>query len=334
MNVSGTVSGDTYRLTFSNNKVTGDDGGAITFASTETLSVSNAKFAGNVGVAAAGAIDINSGAATFSGKLAFTNNTAKAGGGVQLGSASAGLVRLTIAADADVLFDSNIATDYRGGGLDFDTSSGGSSEMLTLESGAKLTFTNNKVMGTSGIGGAMYLEGTLVNNAASITFDNNSAANGGAVYANGAYSYDLSNSTFTKNVATANGGGIYAVSGSTITLSNTTFGGSSLSDGNSAVNGGAVYALGDLVLSGSNEFRYNQATTGNGAGVYAAGTLTVEAGSDTTFEGNQAMKGFGGGLYLTGELENNLTAAGLTFSANSAVNGAGAYISGTHDIVV
>ena len=137
------------------------------------------------------------------------------------------------------------------------------------------------------------------------------AGNGGIVSVMGNYSQlmvaegtTLRNSTVVVDAAkeegtTGFGGAIYAAANTAVTLS----GGSITS--NSAANGGAMYALGTVNVTGG-EITANHATVNND-GEY----------------------GLGGGLYVGGRLTMSNGTIGANGSANTAASGAGVYLAGT-----
>jgi predicted outer membrane repeat protein len=179
---------------------------------------------------------------------------------------------------ANVTFSGNSAT-AGGGGLE--VFAGVSSTTL-----AHVTLSGNSTIAGGGgleiIGGA---SPTLTN----VTFNANSADNGGGM-ATQDISPTLTNVTFNGNSADSGGGGMYDGSGSSPTLTNVTF------SGNSAAWGGGMYTSGE-----------------------ASATLT-----NVIFSGNSASTG--GGVLIDGSIAVTLTNA--TFSTNSATTGGGMYSGG------
>lgn len=179
-------------------------------------------------------------------------------------------------------------------------------------------------------GGGVYLTniGTLTLELTNATLSNNEATtgNGGGIYNNqtvtseGA-SYVSINSNKALN---GHGGGVYVMTGATTNLGgNTTF------ENNTAnnVSGGGLYALSGATtnfLSGEIRFIGNTAT-GNGGGIFNAGTVTQEDGCTLTFDHNIANKD-GGGVYHQGT---PLTLTNAIFKNNEAtMNGGGIYMNG------
>ena len=80
-----------------------------------------------------------------------------------------------------------------------------------------------------------------------------------------------------------------------------------------------------MTVSGST-FTDNTATTGQGGGIIAGGTLTVKGSSFTNNSANSSGGGssFGGGIYS----DATLTVDHSIISGNSATTGGGLYVSG------
>lgn len=87
-------------------------------------------------------------------------------------------------------------------------------------------------------------------------------------------------------------------------------------------NGGAIYNLGDMTVTG---VRIENCSATNGGGIYNSGTMTV---TDTTIYDNQASQG--GGIYTTG----SITISGGTFKSNTAQSNGGAIYGNTNSQVI
>ncbi len=162
----------------------------------------------------------------------------------------------------------------------------------------------------------------------------NAAANGGAICTTNSVTVverDAfgNRSEFYRNSA-SNGGAIYTSSTSTLTVKEAKFGDAAeLNSGNKAgLNGGAIYAAGDLMVTHS-EFRYNQ-TNGNGGGIYAGGT---KVNMDNTLIVDGSAVGNGGGIYFA-NMSVDAVLTNLTIANNTAAAGGGIYaMKGTSFIV-
>lgn len=187
-------------------------------------------------------------------------------------------------------------------------------------SGVTLTVTTCVLSGnTSDLGGGIFCDGAnlIINGAA--TFQNNTARNGGAVYAANRYC-SATNATFTGNTArdtavTLNsaGGAIYAIN-ETLNVTACTFTNNTARvtfTPNGAAQGGGIYATG---TGTANIFRsrfYNCVATGSTVATYLGyGGAIFTAGIDATirscFFGNCAARGrgsirpaFGGAIYFS-----------------------------------
>ena len=264
---------------------------------TPTLEFKNVTFDGG---SQGGGVSIPSGGkATFEGG-AFESNKAANGGAV------------SVASGGEATFD---GTAFKGNQA---TGDGGAVSVTgtgkATFTGA-ITFTGNTATGS---GGAVHLDGAAVEFPSSVSFENNKAANGGAVALS-----DSANSkaTFNGNVlspntATANGGSLY-IPGSAAVV----FKAPQSFTGNHAANGGAIWA--NTLSSPSQTVTFtNNTASGAGGAVYvgSAGTLS----GAFKFTTNSAPKG--GAVYAGA----NLTVSGGNFSENTASESGGAiYADGT-----
>lgn len=265
---------------------------------TPTLEFKNVAFDGD---AKGGGISIPSGGkAKFEGGAFKDNRSAAAGGAV------------SVASGGEVTFDGTTFTDNQATGDGGAVSVTGTGKATFT---GAITFTRNTATGS---GGAIYLDGAAVEFPSSVNFENNKAANGGAVALS-----DSANSkaTFNGNVlspntATANGGSLY-IPGSAAVV----FNADQEFSGNSATNGGAVWA--NTLPSPSQTVTFtNNTASGAGGAVYvgSAGTLS----GAFKFTTNSAPKG--GAVYAGA----NLTVSGGSFSENTASESGGAiYADGT-----
>jgi hypothetical protein len=183
------------------------------------------------------------------------------------------------------------------------------------------TVTGNVAATNGGAIGVYQTGGTFTMTGGSI-YNNSSQNDGGAVavYSGGAFTF--SGGTIFSNTATRNGGGLFVGSGNsgaTATLNGGTLGGTSLTSGNKALNGGGVYVdLTGTLNVGNGLIVYNTATNnGGGAFVAVGGTATITGG---TISGNSAATG--AGIYVTASNELTLSPSGsgaITFGANDAI---------------
>lgn len=178
-----------------------------------------------------------------------------------------------------------------------------------------------------------------------MTFADNEAQNGGAVFVRAsssdgeAYStVTISGSTFSGNSATTSGGAVY-VSAEThnssrtrdvrseVDISSSVFSSNVAGSGR----GGAVYATADyssvLTTVTDSDFATNNSDSGGGAlfvsGIYGQASMYIEATS--TFTGNQVTNGRGGAAYAYaygGAAA--ITSDSSTFESNSSSDGGGA----------
>jgi predicted outer membrane repeat protein len=201
-----------------------------------------------------------------------------------------------------------------------------------------LVFRDNHATGD---GGGMFYVTNVGSDLANLTFESNTGALGGGLYATGA---DCRYAWFTGNTATE-GGGCY-MTGAT-TLEHAHFEGNSAQDGgglagsgtvqlssftsNSAQSGGAAYVDDEATFHGV-DFIANTATATGGAihaygYPFGGGGASIHADS-SYFHGNHAPQG--GGVYVDGDSDpHDFTVC--TFDSNTAQAGGGVWSEG--DIV-
>lgn len=181
----------------------------------------------------------------------------------------------------------------------------------------------NQGYSKNGVGGALYVQHSLVNDIIGCVFSNNRAKyDGGAIFVYSDLQGRIVNSLFINNRSENDSGGalnVYNISGNII---------NSVFEANIAnVSGGAVYLLGNLTggISDGSLFTGNSATGGSGGAVYVGGNLAGSI-SGSTFRDNSAGNN-GGAVYVEGNLTGSIT--GSTFQDNSAGYGGGAvYVKG------
>ncbi|MBT3222204.1 MAG: hypothetical protein HN348_24280, partial [Proteobacteria bacterium] len=214
--VSGLLTmGATTSNTFSNNAAA--TGGH--FFGQGTLIDTGSSFTSGTTTSAGGAVRINSsGSGTFTDSTFTSNTAATSGGGIYF--SSTGTLTLN-----NATFDGNNATVDRGGHLYM------TSAANTLDINVGTSFSNGGAVNAGGIyvnsntavnidqttfsgitaagdGGALYLEpGQTSLVLTSLTFTNNSADNGGAIYNDDGAAWKMDGHTFTANSATDGSGG-------------------------------------------------------------------------------------------------------------------------------
>ena len=181
---------------------------------------------------------------------------------------------------------------------------------------------------TSGAGGAIYSEGTLVVNGCTFT-ENAAGYAGGAIFATDSGSVAIDRSTFAKNAATGTGGAIDVDSGLLVVTNSTFFGNSSVEPAN-MVGGGAIY-IGGLNTPGTaiidNCTVVGNRATGEGGGIFAAsGTVRLANSIVAENTGPGPGSSFGADLwryFLGGALSgsNNLIGTGDSGILMNGVNG-------------
>jgi hypothetical protein len=296
-------------------------------SSGDTASISNMTLT----TALTGAID-NDGNLTVTNST-FSSNVSGLGGAIANNGALLTVTGCT--------FTNNSATSTSATGL-----GGGAiySNAATTVTISDSIFTGNMETGNSGGGGAIRNRGGTINITNS-TFTNNSAVAGGGAIQNADF-MSISDSTFTGNttptdVSNANGGAISNTGGAELTITNTVV------TGNSARrNGGGIYhqpnASTDTFLTimdstiSNNTANSDNNTTGDGGGLYLAGTGSVTI-SGSTVNGNTSNAGATGSAGDGGGIDVSVpsTLTNSTVSGNNAGrNGGGVYASGVSTAIV
>ncbi len=263
----------------------------------------------------------------------YRNKATKNGGAIYLGGT--GTVSGSIFGSAGTANSGNSATEnggaiYANGNLIINTVGSHRSEFYRNTAsenggavyGAANVTVNNAIFGNtdSGTGnkaqngGAIFANGNVsVSNGSEFYRNNATNGHGGAIFAQG--NVDIDGSGFYRNTATEAGGAVYG--GAKVTVSNAIFGTTESGTGNSAENGGAIFANGDADISDSKFYR-NSASNGNGGALYAASAATI---IDSTFSYNTASEN-GGAAYVNGNLTMDRTSM-TNNTASTASNGDG-----------
>lgn len=252
-------------------------------------------------------------------------------------------------------FENNVVEGKKGGGGALAFASNGviSKEGSTTISSS--TFTGNKFLSddeTAG-GGAISIEGTTVYINGGTTFSRNeSQKNGGAIAVKAVESdLQVDTATFTGNIAGKNGGAIMLWSDGKVggdqafTIKNATFNDNTAAKkggaiawlqmetnqkegqtltikgsdftGNTALNGGAIYAEDEVIIDTGNSFSNNSATESGGA-IYNIDVVTIADG--VTFTENHSAS-MGGAIFSTGTNAEVKIGSNAIFRNNYSANG-------------
>ena len=202
-----------------------------------------------------------------------------------------------------------------------------------IYNGQSLSLTGVSITGNtaSGVGGGIYDSDNNVVLTSSQVDSNKSSGDGGGIYvASGGYATVVmdggslrSNIADSDSTGDGNGGGLYTdnyVAIRQVTIS-----------GNTAVNGGGVYADGASVLTlNESTLNNNKAKSGDGGALFNAFAAHL---TNDTITANVALtaSGDGGGIYSNGNVRLGLTE--VTLNANTAGGTGGGLVSSGHGSV-
>jgi len=209
----------------------------------------------------------------------FENNSSQGYGG----AINALTVRMTL---KNVTFRGNSSTSTVGGAIYVSGNNGKEQKELTAEN---VTFENNSATN----GGAVYFSNNVRGYFKNATFTGNTAGNGGAVYVKGS-NLEIDGATFEANTATTKAGGIYATQhelddGTAIT--STVVLNKIEATGNSAADCGFAYLAYTAAEIYASHFAENTATNST-AVLYLAGGGDIKI-YGSVFENNEAAKNGG-----------------------------------------
>ena len=304
-------------------------GGAIYNDSGRVRIIENSLFQGNhAGETTASGDNLGGAIYNKNGRLTVVNSTfdlnfaAGSGGAIFSGrdvfDESGGLVLID-----DSSFISNTALQ-----------DGGAIYLINETNGVLITTSDFSENGADDSGGAIYSEASDLT-ANLDTFENNTAALGGAIFSKrltegSLSSYKSKQSEFTRNTASEIGGAIFSEN-SDITLESSLFQWNTASSCGAIRNGGhpGLDVVADYMenlpriasngLITDSYFNFNEATLAHGGAIcHLMGDLSIQG---TTFAGNQAVS-FGGALLILDEVE----LSGLSVLNNSAKRGGGAAV--------
>jgi len=207
-------------------------------------------------------------------------------GGVQLGASR----ELTYDLNSFLIVRNNTASSYQYGGKNYPGKGAGVhfffGNDMTLEASSTInvnmngaTIQENGIEGEGGLGGGVYFEDTA------------------PAEKNYTFNINLNYGKLLNNTSTAYGGGMYISEGDV--TSETKEGKEMVVTGNTASqDGGGIYiGKGSFTMNTKGMINENEATQGNGGGIYVGGDFTMMSG---TISGNEASHGDGGGAYIHG----------------------------------
>jgi CSLREA domain-containing protein len=203
------------------------------------------------------------------------------------------------------------------GGETITMSGGGSVRVMSINTGAEVTFENLSIVDgyASGDGGGIYNNGTLTISNSSLSGNSVSQvgglSGGGGIYNRGTLT--IAKSTLSINHAESGGGGIYNSFGVLFITD------SSLSGNNVVFNGGAIMNDNATMTIVNSTISDNSAHRGGGINNYNSASALI---TNSTLSGNDAFGADGNGGGIRNYFDSTLTLSNSTLSGNSA-NGDG-----------
>ena len=325
--IRGTVSMDNTAFTLCN---AGTNGGAISVAG-GNVTISGSSFVEN-SAESGGAISVTGGSAVMD-NTTFADNSATSGGAVY----SSAALNIGDGVKFNTGSSPNIAAN--GGAVYV---SGGTANIT----GSSAEFTGNIA---SQNGGAVFIaSGTLNISGAGVNFSDNTVSNdGGAICASGDARINITGTvSFTNNEADLGGAVYLAATRRGQAALNITGGNEAAFSNNTASSGGAIYAeqYSRMTFTPAVIFTANTANDGNGGAIWVYEASQLPEGS-ISFDKNTAAptnasksspKGCGGAIYIGGSSASSTTftsARNYTFSGNEAASYGGAVCTYSSDII-
>jgi hypothetical protein len=306
-----TVAGGAITGNAATSTSTGEGGGGVYITSLSTLNLNSGTIGGNTAHYGGGVLSTSS-TLHLAGGTIFGNSADNSGGGVYFTSPPTAVNPNFTISGAQI---NNNTSELLGGGI-YATSS---SVRITMTAGA----INGNIGGgvymsdLSGTGGTFAMSGGLISS--NVT---KNAGSGAGVYVGYNGTFTLSGGSIVGNIADGDGGGIYF----TATTLNLT--GGSIEANFAQGNAGGVFTSATNTTIDGTVIRDNTATgygteySGNGGGLYVAGSGSTSVSfSSGSITGNIA-KGKGGGIY---QQSSNITQSGGSITNNKADIGGGVY---------
>jgi len=326
--------------TFSGNRSSGGNGGAI-WTVGPSLAVGGTAFTNNTsGGDGGGAIYVPTGAGvttaiTIDDSSTFTGNqaTSGSGGGGALRTAGASLTvsestfayNLAGGPGGAIYVPSGAATAiFIGGGTSFTSNAATGNNGGAINSGGPIltltqaSFVGNAAGGAFGGGGAVWTTGSVSTGATSFASNNaGGSGGGGAMWVAGGAAIG-SGTSFHANTATIGDGGALQSVGPTLSVTRASF----TSNSSAGPNGGGAIWSSPSVTSSMTTYTGNS-TLGDGGAIWSAGVSVNSSGDTFTRNSTTSAGGEGGAIFA---VSGSVVATNATFFRNSAVATGGAIL--------
>ncbi|AKL97528.1 OmpA family protein [Endomicrobium proavitum] len=296
-----------------------NNGGFLYLVNQGTWSFANIDMSSNTARSGyGGALYLNSTTVVFSGTNTISYNTATNNGGAIYLADSS-----TMSFAGTATFDGNKAS-VNGGALYIT----GNTSQIIFADGSTITFTNNNAQQ----GGAVYATAganVVFTTGAHYAVSNNTATYGGFIAVNNATATFKSGVDFSlSNSSATYGGFLYATNNAIANFENV------YASSNSAALGGFIAAESGAIINITGSTISANVATSNGGAIYLADSSTMSFAGTATFDGNKASVN-GGALYITGNTSQIIFADGstITFTNNNAQQGGAVYAAAGANVV-
>lgn len=341
LNINGEIINDNYIIKFVNNEVRtieNASGGAI--SNTGTSNINNVLFSGNV--ANSNNSSAKGGAIYSTGKMTITNSefiknsiqgsATNSGGAIMYNSTSEATIKDSNFIENTIIFDKKVSIASGGAISNGENKSTEVSKLSVISENKDVKFSNNKIISSTEInentlyaGGAIFNDYNglmkIITKGHNITFNNNIANEGGAIYnrANGepagtkttsqlSLYAENGNIYFKDNIAEMNGGAIYNSDKANINIQDN----SVIFENNNAQTGGALYNKGNLIINLGGDadlvFNENVSSENIGGAIYNGINgdinISISGNSKLTFNSIKDSVYNLGEFSITGDLSN------------------------------
>ena len=344
---SGTIAVAAATIVWNETGPNPGNGGGIHITGPGDMSIEGSRFANNSAAAEGGGFWNGAGTATVRNSQ-FFDNDARGDDAANGGGAIFNLAGTLDLSFATIARNTASGASGSGGGILFNEGSTGSLSFVTLEdnsasraggaiedqSGAgsgtiaigDVCIRRNVTGPAPGNGGGIHITGPGDMSIARTLFEENTAANEGGGFWNGAGASTVADSRFLRNAASGadaanGGGGLFNLAG-TLDVSDSYIG-YNVADGASGSGGGILFVDGSGGSVTNSTIEYNSASRAGGGIEDQSGVMTTIALTDVDLLYNEtgAAPGNGGGVHITGPGNMDITGGDVSYNTAASEGG-------------